>query len=73
MLKWLSEGSRPLAVAIFFATLVRAWMFWYETYGAGACIAIGLPEPLASYSKSAGRIADPSNGHQNYDPLISAR
>jgi hypothetical protein len=32
MLKWLSEGSRLLAIAIVFTTLVGAWMFRYEPY-----------------------------------------
>jgi hypothetical protein len=36
MLKWFSEGSMLLAIAIVFATLVGAWMFRYEPIaGAG--------------------------------------
>jgi hypothetical protein len=35
MLRWLSEGSRLLAVAIVFAALVGAWMFRYEGYANG--------------------------------------
>jgi hypothetical protein len=30
---WLLEGSRLLAIAIIFATLVGAWMFRYENVG----------------------------------------
>jgi hypothetical protein len=33
MIKWLLEGSRLLAIAIIFATLVGAWMFRYENVG----------------------------------------
>jgi hypothetical protein len=34
MLEWLLDGRRLIAVAIILATLVGAWMFRYESFGA---------------------------------------
>jgi hypothetical protein len=36
MLEWILDGRRLIAVAIILATLVGAWMFRYERFGAAS-------------------------------------
>jgi hypothetical protein len=55
MLKWFSEGSRLLAIAMVFATLVGAWMFRYEPIACLRRPSFPLPTTIAIMEDHACR------------------